>query len=263
MTTADKFRICERSYRLLVDKVGFNPQDIIFDPNILTICTGMGASADAQSPCAGRRAEATEVRLLAGWWWAPQRSTTRMRSTLSTPSSSSRSAYRVPRQVNREWRLFVRDLGAHRRCWPPLPRVCPLQVSGGVSNLSFSFRGQGKIREAMHAVFLVRNGRAGAGSARLVPSADWPRGRGSPVRCAQQYHAIKAGMDMGIVNAGALPVYSDIPEELRNLCEDAVWNRDPDVTEKLLNYAKVRCGATHRPERLHAHAQPRGVAGCR
>ncbi|KAJ3309728.1 hypothetical protein HDU93_005492 [Gonapodya sp. JEL0774] len=80
------------------------------------------------------------------------------------------------------------------------------KVSGGVSNLSFSFRGKGELREAMHSVFL--------------------------------YHAIKVGMDMGIVNAGALPIYDDIPAELKQLCEDAVWDRDPEVTEKLLKYAE-------------------------
>lgn len=81
------------------------------------------------------------------------------------------------------------------------------KVSGGVSNLSFAFRGMDKVREAMHSVFL--------------------------------YHTIKVGMDMGIVNAGFLTVYDDIPKDLLQLCEDAVWNRDPDVTEKLLEYAKA------------------------
>lgn len=79
------------------------------------------------------------------------------------------------------------------------------KVSGGVSNLSFSFRGKEAIRQAMHSVFL--------------------------------FHTIKVGMDMGIVNAGQLPVYDDIPKELLVLCEDALWNRDPEVTEKILNYA--------------------------
>lgn len=81
------------------------------------------------------------------------------------------------------------------------------KISGGVSNLSFAFRGMDKVREAMHSVFL--------------------------------FHTVKAGMDMGIVNAGFLTVYDDIPKDLLQLCEDAVWNRDPDVTEKLLDYAKA------------------------
>ena len=81
------------------------------------------------------------------------------------------------------------------------------RVSGGVSNFSFSFRGKEVVREAMHSVFL--------------------------------YHAIKAGMDMGIVNAGQLPVYDDIEPALLKLCEDLLWNRDPDGTEKLLTYAQV------------------------
>ncbi len=79
------------------------------------------------------------------------------------------------------------------------------RISGGVSNFSFSFRGREKVREAMHSVFL--------------------------------YHAIKAGMDMGIVNAGCLPVYDDIDKELLQLCEDLLWNRDAEATEKLLDYA--------------------------
>lgn len=81
------------------------------------------------------------------------------------------------------------------------------RVSGGLSNLSFSFRGMGAIREAMHGVFL--------------------------------YHAIKFGMDMGIVNAGSLPVYDDIHKELLQLCEDLIWNKDPEATEKLLRYAQT------------------------
>jgi 5-methyltetrahydrofolate--homocysteine methyltransferase len=83
------------------------------------------------------------------------------------------------------------------------------RVSGGVSNISFSFRGMDVIREAMHSVFL--------------------------------YHAIKAGMDMGIVNAGALPLYDSIEPKLRNMCEAIVWNKDPGATEQLLAYAQVNC----------------------
>jgi 5-methyltetrahydrofolate--homocysteine methyltransferase len=81
------------------------------------------------------------------------------------------------------------------------------RISGGVSNLSFSFRGKETIRMAMHSVFL--------------------------------YHAIKAGLDMGIVNAGYLTIYDDIPKDLLQICEDAIWNRDPEVTEKLLVYAET------------------------
>jgi 5-methyltetrahydrofolate--homocysteine methyltransferase len=84
-------------------------------------------------------------------------------------------------------------------------RLPGCHVSGGVSNVSFSFRGLEEVREAMHSVFLL--------------------------------HAIEAGMDMGIVNAGALPVYTDINAELRTLCEDLIWNRDPEATEKMLNLA--------------------------
>ncbi|XP_019625981.1 PREDICTED: methionine synthase-like [Branchiostoma belcheri] len=141
-----KVKICTRSYRLLVDKVGFNPCDIIFDPNILTIATGM----DEHNEYAINFIEAT--------------------------------------------RIIKKTLPGCR-------------VSGGLSNLSFSFRGMERIREAMHSVFL--------------------------------YHAIKAGMDMGIVNAGNLPLYDDINEELLKLCEDLIWNKDPEATEKMLAYAQV------------------------
>ncbi|KAJ2900814.1 hypothetical protein IWW38_000189 [Coemansia aciculifera] len=140
-----KFKVCERSYRLLVDKVGFNPNDIIFDPNILTICTGM----------------------------------------------EEHNNYGV------EFINVCREIKAK------LPGA---KISGGVSNLSFSFRGKEVIRQAMHSVFL--------------------------------YHAIKAGMDMGIVNPGFLTIYDEIPKDLLQICEDALWNRDPEATEKLLEYAQ-------------------------
>ncbi|KAI3365357.1 hypothetical protein L3Q82_010443, partial [Scortum barcoo] len=143
--TDRKVEICTRAYELLVSKVGFDPNDIIFDPNILTIGTGM-----------------EEHNLYA---------------------------------VN-----FIR---ATRLIKETLPRA---RVSGGLSNLSFSFRGMEAIREAMHGAFL--------------------------------YHAIKDGMDMGIVNAGNLPVYDDIDKELLLLCESLIWNRDADATEKLLAYAQ-------------------------
>ncbi|KAI7903626.1 methionine synthase [Cokeromyces recurvatus] len=141
-----KIEICTRSYKILVEKVGFNPYDIIFDPNILTIATGM----------------------------------------------EEHNNYAVE---------FIEACKAIKSTLPGA------KVSGGVSNLSFAFRGMNKVREAMHSVFL--------------------------------YHAIKAGMDMGIVNAGFLTVYDDIPKDLLQLCEDAIWNRDPEVTEKLLDYAKT------------------------
>ncbi|KAJ1916021.1 hypothetical protein H4219_004010 [Mycoemilia scoparia] len=145
VTREYKFRICERSYRILVDKLNFNPQDIIFDPNILTICTGM----------------------------------------------EEHDNYAV------EFINGTRDIKE---------KLFGAKVSGGVSNLSFSFRGKEGVRQAMNSVFL--------------------------------YHAIKAGMDMGIVNAGFLTIYDDIPKDMLEVCENAVWNRDPQSTEKLLEIAQ-------------------------
>ncbi|CAL8382949.1 methionine synthase [Gadus morhua] len=143
--TERKIQICTRAYNLLVHKVGFDPSDIIFDPNILTIGTGM-----------------------------------------------------------EEHNTFAIDfIRATRAIKETLPGA---RVSGGLSNLSFSFRGMEAIREAMHGVFL--------------------------------YHAIKDGMDMGIVNAGNLPVYDDIDKELLLLCESLIWNKDADATDKLLAYAQ-------------------------
>ncbi|BFZ11644.1 hypothetical protein BsWGS_14683 [Bradybaena similaris] len=143
--TARKVAICTRSYNLLTQRLGFNPNDIIFDPNILTIATGI----DEHNEYGITFIEATSI----------------IKKTLP---------------------------GA--------------RVSGGVSNFSFSFRGMEAVREAMHSVFL--------------------------------YHAIKAGMDMGIVNAGNLPVYDDIHPDLLKMCENLLWNTDPDGTEKLLVYAQ-------------------------
>jgi len=144
-TYEDKIRICERAYRILVDEVGFNPQDIIFDPNILTVATGM-----------------------------------------------------------EEHNNYALDfINATRWIKENLPGA---KVSGGVSNISFSFRGNNKVREAMHSAFL--------------------------------YHAIKAGMDMGIVNAGMLEVYEDIPKELLTKVEDVLLNRHPGATEALVDYAE-------------------------
>jgi 5-methyltetrahydrofolate--homocysteine methyltransferase len=144
-TKDDKVRICERAYKLLVDKAGFDPADIIFDPNILTVATGM----------------------------------------------EEHNNYGV------DFIEAVREIKAK----------CPgVSISGGVSNLSFSFRGNNKVREAMHAVFL--------------------------------YHAIQAGMDMGIVNAGMLEVYEQIDPHLKNLVEDVVLNRNPHAAENLLKEAE-------------------------
>src|SRR5665213_1073752 len=144
-TFEDRIRICERAYRILVDEVGFPPEDIIFDPNILTVATGM----------------------------------------------EEHNNYAVD---------FIK---ATRWIKENLPHA---KVSGGVSNISFSFRGNNKVREAMHSAFL--------------------------------YHAIAAGMDMGIVNAGMLEVYEEIEPELKELVEDVLLNRRPDATERLVNFGE-------------------------
>ncbi|MGA9265828.1 MAG: dihydropteroate synthase, partial [Rhodomicrobium sp.] len=143
-TAERKFAICERAYRLLTERVGFAPEDIVFDPNIFAVATGI----------------------------------------------EEHNNYAV---------AFVE---AARRIRSELPHV---HVSGGVSNLSFAFRGNEPVRQAMHTVFL--------------------------------YHAIQAGMDMGIVNAGQLGVYDDLNPGLRELCEDVVLNRRPDATDRLLEAA--------------------------
>ncbi len=148
-TAERKVEICTRAYRLLVDTVGFPPQDIIFDPNIFAIGTGIEEHA----------------------------------------------------------RYAVDYFEATRDIKATLPHV---KVSGGVSNMSFSFRGNNALREAMHAVFL--------------------------------YHAIRAGMDMGIVNAGQLIPYEDIPASLRERVEDVVLARRPDATERLLEVADTATG---------------------
>jgi 5-methyltetrahydrofolate--homocysteine methyltransferase len=144
-TYEEKIRICERAYRMLVDEVGFPPEDIIFDPNILTVATGM-----------------------------------------------------------EEHNNYAVDyINATRWIKANLPHA---KVSGGVSNISFSFRGNNKVREAMHSAFL--------------------------------YHAIAAGMDMGIVNAGMLEVYEEIEPELKVLVEDVLLNRRPDATERLVEHGE-------------------------
>ncbi|GAB3993504.1 methionine synthase [Spirosoma daeguense] len=141
-----RIEICERAYRILVDKVGFAPQDIIFDPNILTVATG----------------------------------------------------------IEEHNNYAVDFINATRWIKENLPLA---KVSGGVSNISFSFRGNDVVREAMHSAFL--------------------------------YHAIRAGMDMGIVNAGQLEVYDNIPKELLERCEDVLLNRRPDSTERLVDFAET------------------------
>ncbi len=149
-TYEDKIRICQRAYRILVDEVGFPPEDIIFDPNILTIATGM-----------------------------------------------------------EEHNNYAVDyLNATRWIKANLPNA---KVSGGVSNISFSFRGNNVVREAIHSAFL--------------------------------YHAIAAGMDMGIVNAGMLEVYEEIVPELKVMVEDVLLNRRPDATERFVEYGETLKGA--------------------
>ena len=144
-TTERKVSICQRAYRILTEQVGFDPTDIIFDPNIFAIATGI----DEHNDYAIHFIEAT-------------------------------------RQIKQS---------------------CPgAKISGGVSNLSFSFRGNNKVREAMHAVFL--------------------------------FHAIQAGMDMGIVNAGLIEVYEEIPKDLLQKIEDVLFNRHPHATEELVKFAE-------------------------
>ena len=145
-TLERKTEICARSYKLLTERVGFPPQDIIFDPNILTVATGI----EEHNNYAVNFIEAT-------------------------------------RWIKRH-----------------LPHA---KVSGGISNISFSFRGNNVVREAMHAAFL--------------------------------YHAIKAGLDMGIVNAGQLAVYEEVPKDLLALVEDVLLNRRPDATERLVAFAET------------------------
>jgi 5-methyltetrahydrofolate--homocysteine methyltransferase len=144
-TQARKVEICTRAYRLLTEQAGFPPEDIVFDPNIFAVATG----------------------------------------------------------IDEHNNYGVDFIGAAREITQNLPHV---HISGGVSNLSFSFRGNEPVREAMHAVFL--------------------------------YHAIQAGMDMGIVNAGQLAVYESIEPGLREACEDVVLNRRSDSTERLLELAE-------------------------
>ncbi|MBP7065605.1 methionine synthase [Ferrovibrio sp.] len=144
-TAQRKFDICARAYKLLTERIGFPPEDIIFDLNIFAVATG----------------------------------------------------------IEEHNNYAVEFFEATKRVRAELPHV---HISGGVSNVSFSFRGNERLREAMHAVFL--------------------------------YHGIKAGMDMGIVNAGQLPIYEEIPAELRERVEDVILNRRADATERLLEVAE-------------------------
>ncbi|QUI62900.1 methionine synthase [Pseudoalteromonas sp. A22] len=148
-TAERKFEICQRSYKILVDELGFPPEDIIFDPNIFAVATG----------------------------------------------------------IEEHDNYAVEFIEGTRRIKQNLPHC---KVSGGVSNVSFSFRGNNPVREAIHSVFL--------------------------------YHAIKAGMDMGIVNAGQLAVYDDIPKELRDAVEDVILNTDAGAGERLVEIAPKYSG---------------------
>jgi 5-methyltetrahydrofolate--homocysteine methyltransferase len=145
-TVERKVGICERAYRLLVERIGFPPEDIVFDPNVLAVATGIEEHDEFA-------------------------------------------------------KNFIDAL-------PLIKERCPgVRTSGGISNLSFSFRGNDVVREAMHAAFL--------------------------------YHAIQAGLDMGIVNAGQLAVYEDIPPDLLERVEDVIFNRRPDGTERLVAFAET------------------------
>jgi 5-methyltetrahydrofolate--homocysteine methyltransferase len=149
-STERRFAVCKRSYDILTQKIGFPPEDIIFDPNVLTVATGM-----------------------------------------EEHNNYALSYFEATREIKHH-----------------LPHAL---VSGGLSNVSFSFRGNNPVREAMHAAFL--------------------------------YHGIKAGMDMGIVNAGQLGIYEEIPKDLLERIEDVLLNRRPDATERLVEFAETFKGA--------------------
>ncbi len=154
-TVARKVEICQRAYRLLLDRAGFDPSDVIFDPNVLAIATGL----EEHNDYAIHFIEAAKI----------------------------------------------------------IKATCPgVRISGGISNLSFAFRGNDIVREAIHAAFL--------------------------------YHAIKAGLDMGIVNAGQLAVYEDIAPDLLEQVEDVIFNRRPDATERLVAFADRVRGAGKKRE---------------
>ncbi|MEL7156300.1 MAG: methionine synthase, partial [Actinomycetota bacterium] len=150
-TLDHKFEVCRRARDLLVERLDFPPEDIIFDPNIFAVATGIEAHNDY-----------------------------------------GRAFIEATRRIATE--------------------LAPAKVSGGLSNLSFSFRGNNPLREAMHAVFL--------------------------------YHAVEAGLGLAIVNAGRLPIYSDVPDDLRQRIEDVLFNRRPDATERLIEVASEAQSAT-------------------
>ena len=149
-TVERKVSICAHAYKLLIEQAGYQPEDIIFDPNILAVATG-----------------------------------------IEEHSGYAKAFIEATRQIK---------------------EVCPgSRVSGGISNLSFAFRGNDRVREAIHSAFL--------------------------------YHAIRAGLDMGIVNAGQLVVYEDIPKDLLEMVEDIIFDRRPDATERMVEFAKSVSGA--------------------
>jgi 5-methyltetrahydrofolate--homocysteine methyltransferase len=155
-TAERKVEICERAYRLLTEQAGFPAEDIVFDPNVLAVATGMEEHA-----------------------------------------GYAKAFIEAIREIKRR---------------------CPgTRISGGISNLSFAFRGNDRVREAIHSVFL--------------------------------YHAIRAGLDMGIVNAGQLTVYEDIPPDLLELVEDVIFDRRPDATERLVDFARTVTGEGTKRER--------------
>ena len=166
-TQERKFEICSRAYRILVNEIGFPPEDIIFDPNIFAVATG----------------------------------------------------------IEEHNNYAVDFIEATRRIKAHLPYA---KVSGGVSNVSFSFRGNDPVREAIHSVFL--------------------------------YHAIRAGMDMGIVNAGMVGVYDDLDPVLRERVEDVVLNRRPDAGERLVEIAdSAKSGAKDETKKLEWRGTPEHV----
>lgn len=155
-TTERKIEICQRAYKLLVEKAGWAPEDIIFDPNIFAVATGI----EEHNEYAINFIEATRI----------------------------------------------------------IKETCPgAKISGGVSNISFSYRGNNVVREAMHSAFL--------------------------------YHAIKAGMDMGIVNAGMIEVYEEVPPKLLELVENVLFNKSPDATDELTTYAETVQGKGKKREK--------------
>ncbi|HEX6873410.1 MAG TPA: methionine synthase [Micromonosporaceae bacterium] len=154
-TTERKVQICGRAYDLLINQAGFAPEDIIFDPNVLAVATGIA-------------------------------------------------------EHNGYAKAFIEAL-------PLIKQRCPgARTSGGISNLSFAFRGNDVVREAMHSAFL--------------------------------FHAVRAGLDMGIVNAGQLAVYQDIPADLLELVEDVIFDRHPDATDRLVTFASTVTGSGTRRE---------------